>query len=349
MKFGIVSSRSGYRVGSGGGLGRGFVWLSLALSLAAGAAHGASTTQVGSSSVSGGSFGGTIVDCPLGTSARSGGTDVENVLTMRVTTNAPRFPEGSLFSQPDGPASAPSGWTGFAVNTTGSPLEMKVGAVCSPDFALSAVVGSVTVAVGSFGGSSVFCPKGMVAVGGGIDLENVLTMTVTGSAPVFPGPLYLGSAPNGENPAPIGWVAFARNDDTVPKDAKIAAICSAVAATTWVDSAEITSGSFGGANIPCPAGRETLGGGIDPDNALTMSVTSTAPLFGGGSIFLAQQPDGTAAAPVGWSGFARNDDNVSKFVKVAAICAPEPGAAASVAAALLGLGLLGGCRRRTRP
>lgn len=349
MKFGIVSSRSGYRVGSGGGLGRGLVWLSLALSLAAGAAHGASTTEVGSATVLGKTFGGTIVDCPLDTSARSGGTDVENVLTMRVTTNAPRFPEGALFFQPDGPAPAPSGWTGFAVNTTDSPLPMKVGAVCSPDFALSAVVGSATVAAGSFNNASVLCPGGMVAVGGGVDLQNALTMTVTESAPVFPGPLYLGSAPDGENPAPIGWVASARNDDSVAMDLKIAVICSAVAATTWVESRQIVPGSFGGANIPCPAGRETLGGGIRPENVLTMSVTSTAPLFGGGSIFLFQQPDGTAAAPVGWSGFARNDDSVSKFVKVAAICAPEPGAAASVATALLGLGLLGGCRRRTRP
>ena len=45
------------------------------------------------------------------------------------------------------------------------------------------VVGSDTVSAGNFGSVRVECPIGMVAIGGGIDPENVLTMKVTSSGP----------------------------------------------------------------------------------------------------------------------------------------------------------------------
>ena len=336
MPFKIAFARGGSCMAVVGGL---------ALLLGAGTANGASTTQVGSDSGLGYYVNGGEVECPAGTFARNGGTDVENVLTMRVATNAPIFPGGALLVQPDGPAPAPVGWTGFAWSLTDL-VRLKVGAVCSADFALTSVVGSTTVAAQDFSSMTVYCPEGLVVVGGGIEVEDVLAMAVTESAPIFPGPTFPVNAPIGENPAPIGWIATAYNYNSGPRPAKVAVICADVVATAWVESAPIPAGSFGGANVQCPDGRETLGGGVTLQNVLTMTVTSSAPLFDDedGS-YLAQQPDGSAPAPVGWSGFARNDSDSSRFVKVAAIC-PEPGAVSSLVAVLLGLGLLAARQRR---
>jgi len=88
------------------------------------------------------------------------------------------------------------------------------------------VVGSDTVTAGGFGNERVLCPDGMIAVGGGIDLENVWTMKVTSSGPTFDQNYSrLNYQPDGTNPAPIGWQASARNDDTTTKPFKVAVIC----------------------------------------------------------------------------------------------------------------------------
>ena len=94
---------------------------------------------------------------------------------------------------------------------------------------VSTVVGSGTATAGSFGVERVLCPTGTLAVGGGVDLENVLTMTVTSSGPTFEqNNNRLIFQPNGVNPAPIGWQASARNDDTTTKSFKVAVICSQI-------------------------------------------------------------------------------------------------------------------------
>jgi hypothetical protein len=88
------------------------------------------------------------------------------------------------------------------------------------------VVGSDTATAGSFKAERVLCPRGTIAVGGGIDLDNVLTMKVTSSAPTFAqNNSRLIFQPNGTNPAPIGWQASAKNDDATTKSFKAAVIC----------------------------------------------------------------------------------------------------------------------------
>ena len=89
------------------------------------------------------------------------------------------------------------------------------------------MVGSDTVEVGQHATELVQCPAGMVAVGGGIDNYNVLTMKVTSSGPTFgPGPSdRLLNQPDGANPAPTGWRASVRNDDTRDLALKAAVIC----------------------------------------------------------------------------------------------------------------------------
>src|SRR5437763_1813703 len=76
------------------------------------------------------------------------------------------------------------------------------------------VVGSVMVAPGDFGVASVSCPAGATAIGGGIDLDNVLTMVVTSSAPTFGGGAgtRLFFQADGPGPSATGWQASARNN-----------------------------------------------------------------------------------------------------------------------------------------
>lgn len=188
------------------------------------------------------------------------------------------------------------------------------------------MVGSDTVDVGKHATELVQCPSGMVALGGGIDNYNVLTMKVTSSAPVFgTGPNdRLLNQPDGANPAPTGWRASVRSDDTRTLPFKVAAICaplSGVSAVVGSDTAD--AGQHATVQVQCPAGTVAVGGGLDPYNVLNMKVTSSAPMFGKGpNDRLLKQPDGANPAPTGWRASVRNDDTRNLTFKVAAICAP---------------------------
>jgi hypothetical protein len=281
-------------------------------------------TVVGSDTVTPGSFGSERVLCPAGTVAVGGGIDLGNVLTMKVTSSAPTFAQNNsrLIFQPNGTNPAPIGWQASARNDDAVAKSFKVAVICAPLSGLSTVVGSDTVAPGSFGSERVLCPAGRVAVGGGIDLGNVLTMKVTSSAPTFAqNNSRLIFQPSGTNPAPIGWQATARNDGTTTKSFKVAVICAPLRGiSTVVDRDGATPGSFGSERVLCPAGMIAMGGGIDLDNVLTMKVTSSGPTFAQNNSRLIFQPNGTNPAPIGWQGSARNDDATTKSLKVAVIC-----------------------------
>ena len=314
--------------------------------------HAALTTEVDSATILAGTFDTAQPNCPEGAIAVSGGTDVENVLNMEVTASAPVFGTTRLLFQPDGSAPAPTGWFGAAVNNQAFSATMKAGAICSSDISASAEVNSMSVPSGSYAGSFVMCPMGTVAIGGGIDVNNVLTMKVTASALLFPGPVVpieLFGMPDGAAPAPVGWAGFVRNDDASPLPMKVAVICSsAVSPSVLIQSSPVSNGSFGGSNVQCPAGTNATGGGIDLTNVLTMTVTSTSPLFSGMNIFLADQPDGAGPAPSGWDAYARNDSGGDALVKVAAICVPEPSATLVECSVWVTLALLTAARR-SRP
>ncbi len=88
------------------------------------------------------------------------------------------------------------------------------------------VVNSVAVQPGGFAATRVNCPAGMVAVGGGIDVDQVLSMVVTSSGPVFAqNNNRLIFQPDGQKPLPTGWQASARNNDASNKNIKVAVIC----------------------------------------------------------------------------------------------------------------------------
>ena len=205
------------------------------------------------------------------------------------------------------------------------------------------VVGSVTVKAGSFASERVECPSRMVAVGGGVDLENVLTLKVTSSGPTFDqNNERLIFQPDGSNPAPIGWQASARNDGSVNKVLKVGVICAPMSGvTTVVGSDDARPGGFDTERVQCPSRTVALGGGVDLDNVLTMVVTSSGPTFDQNNERLYFQPNGANPAPVGWQASARNESATTKSFKVAVICAPSSAVNTEVGSASVRVGSFG--------
>jgi hypothetical protein len=338
-------------------------WACVALgAVVAAAPHsswGAVSTVVGSATATAGSFGGRRVLCPDGAATVGGGVDLANVLTMRVTASGHVHDDGTpdgtrLLFQDDGPGPGPLGWQADGKNDASGSQTVKVAAICSTDISTTSVVNSASVSPGSFNTARVLCPEGTSTVGGGVDLGQVLLMTVTSSAPVYPDGTPDGTRlifqPDGPGAAPIGWQASAINDDTGAQAIKVGAICSAsVAVQTVVGSADVTPGNFDSVRVLCPEGTVAVSGGVDLNQVLTMRVTSSAPVYPDGTpsgTRLIFQPDGPGAAPIGWQASAVNDDGASQMMKVAAVCVPEPGAAGQVLAALGTLAGLGRARRR---
>lgn len=186
----------------------------------------------------------------------------------------------------------------------------------------SVLISSGSAAPGSFGTARLDCPANTVAVGGGVDPDQVLTMVVTSSAPVFAqNNNRLIFQPDGEVPLPTGWQVSVRNNDTANKTFKAAVICASdVTGKVIVSSGTAAAGSFAALRINCPAGLTALSGGLDPEQVLTMAVTSSAPVFNENNNRLIFQPDGQLTAPIGWQASVRNNDSANKPFKAAAIC-----------------------------
>lgn len=91
------------------------------------------------------------------------------------------------------------------------------------------------------------------------------------------------------------------------------------------DQVTVDDADFGGANVFCPQGMEAIGGGIDPQNVLTMVVTASGPVWGslGQAEFLNDKPEGTYRSATGWSAFVRNNSGGPLTARVAVICATK--------------------------
>lgn len=186
------------------------------------------STIVGSNEASAGGFGSEWVKCPAGTVAVGGGIDMENVLTMMVTSSAPTFAGSShrLGQQPDGIHPDPNGWQASARNEGPTTKGFKVAAICAPLTGVKVHVVSDAVVPGSFNHERAMCPTDYITLGGGIDVTQVLKMTVSSSAPTYPFYLYrLLDRPDGVNPAGNGWSASAINRDLVLHSIKVGVIC----------------------------------------------------------------------------------------------------------------------------
>jgi hypothetical protein len=199
-----------------------------------------------------------------------------------------------------------------------------------PPLIASAVVSSTTLAAGGTGAASVNCPAGTTGLGGGIDLDNVLTMKVTASGPTFGNGTRLASQPDGSGPAPSGWRGSAISTDSSTHPIKVAAICGAgTSRTSLVSSGTANANTFASIRLTCPAGTVAVGGGVDAMLA-TMVVTASAPTFAANNNRLIFQPDGNAAAPNGWQASVLNPTATAQAFKAAVVCMPLPSAAAVV-------------------
>ena len=95
--------------------------------------------------------------------------------------------------------------------------------------------GTITVTVtdsvpaGTFSADRADCPAGHQAVGGGVDVNNVLTMQVTSSGPIIDGARTLALAPApGQHPAATGWQASAVNNTAAAAPMVVSVICSPI-------------------------------------------------------------------------------------------------------------------------
>jgi hypothetical protein len=253
--------------------------------------------------------------------AVNGGVDLGNVLTMVVSESGPIFDVSGnqrLIAQPDGLNPAPVGWQGSAINETDSPRLIKVAAICVRDLEAETWVSSATGGADSFGVERVNCPADKVAWGGGVSPQNVLTMQITSSGPVFPPGERLYGQPPGDLGSPSGWQASARNNASASQNLKVAAICGPPRdMVTRVASENASAGSFDVERVLCPQDMVAIGGGIDLQNVKTMKVTSSAPSFEGR---LLSEPDGTAKNLTGWQASARNESTTQRDFRIAAIC-----------------------------
>lgn len=320
-------------------------------------ARGAVVTQVGVTLVPQGSpppdllgwistcWGATTLGTVLG-----GGLVVEAPLAMDISMNAPGWPGDAiaLRLQPDGPSTRATGWSIKVRNFTGAMRQIHIAAVCSDTIAATPMIASNTLPAGVVDDLSALCPSATVAVAGGVDVENAAAMVVMGSHPILPGPLDLIEVLDGTNhPAPIGWKAWVRNDDSVSRLVKVAAICtSAVSVSTVVGSSPVAPRSLAYVDRECPG--IALSGGLQTSNPTTVRVAGSAPLFPEPFRYLDQRADGEAPAPIGWSSMVYNGSDISQQMRAATICTPEPEGALAGSVALAATWLCAASRRRLR-
>jgi hypothetical protein len=86
---------------------------------------------------------------------------------------------------------------------------------------------TVSVANGAFGITSVHCPTGDQALGGGIDENNVFTMQVTSSGPLINGARTLNIA-NGQHGFADGWQASGDNNSGATAPITVSVICAPI-------------------------------------------------------------------------------------------------------------------------
>jgi hypothetical protein len=89
------------------------------------------------------------------------------------------------------------------------------------------VVAGDSVGAGGFDSTIATCPAGYVAISGGVDPDNVLTMVVTSSAPTTPEHPRLSANANGLHNV-TGWHGAVVNNSASAQGYKVGVVCAAV-------------------------------------------------------------------------------------------------------------------------
>lgn len=195
------------------------------------------------------------------------------------------------------------------------------------------VTARVTVPVsGAAGWTDVLanCPTGLVALSGGIDSNDFLSVEITTLAPTF-GNSALAFQADGMHAAADGWYASLKNYGAVEHPVTLSVVCAALPdAVVSIASGTASAGSIefpgtGGAVAYCPAGYAAIGGGADLALPASMKVSALAPRFG--FDYLIDRPAGSGSPPTGWSANVRNE-GAAGTMKVAATCTQLAGLSA---------------------
>jgi hypothetical protein len=189
-------------------------------------------------------------------------------------------------------------------------LQSKVGTIITSD----------TAAGSSWDADEVFCPQGMIALGGGVDVGDAFNMTVSTNGPTVDKKRML-TIGGGTHGAANGWFGGALNATEPGKPYKLGAVCAPTTGTSTVVVSSTTSGGSGQTSLTCPAGTVTLGGGVDVDNVALMNTSSSGPTFAGTPPH--QMAAGTYGAPDGWTGSASSVSDRDFYV--GAVCGPMKG------------------------
>jgi len=274
-----------------------------------------------------------------------GGFDFADLDTMTGTTNGPGSPLA-------GPPVARVWYVGTS-NPNDTPRTIKYAATCGdlPIVAVTEEVFSVPADISGtpedeLASDSSLCPLGTVALSGGVSGDGPVSALMIVSAPTFgmnPLTSSLASRADGENPAPSGWEVQYAAGVNVPFDHWLRVTCADFEdVVTIVESDVVNPGEVETRSASCPSGKVAVGGGVDAAVSTKLRVAANGPLFFGFPLperLLSQENtvslDDPGPAPIGWRVAVRNQGSEARAFKVAAICAPEPAAAAPAACAAL--------------
>ena len=201
----------------------------------------------------------------------------------------------------------PGSWFAEAINSSASPAQMTVTAICARGrFAYQRR--ERLVAAGGQDQLKAPCPAGTKVTGGGvITATDSLKVDVASTEP-FDGP-DPGSTPDD------GWLGTANNGKSSSTRMVVLAACAKSGHYRYVHSARepLPDNSEASAEARCPAGTTVTGGGIDNSGIdIGAEIRSTFPFDGGDIGFT---PDD------GWEGSANNDDTGrSERMQAFAIC-----------------------------
>ena len=188
---------------------------------------------------------------------------------------------------------------------------------------------------GSWTDLLVTCPSGLVALSGGVDTNDFLSIEITTLAPTFAGAA-LAFQPDGTRGPADGWYASVKNYGSVPHQVAVTVVCGSLSdvvvsvSTGSISAGGVANPGTGNAVAYCPSGYVALGGGMDLTLPATMKVSSLAPRFG--FDYLIDRPTGTGGAPNGWSANVRNE-GAAGSMKVAVVCSQLGGVSSVVTGA----------------